>query len=195
MAASKPTSSLSLAIDTFYPLTLNRNLGTLTAVWVDPLTGTELTPDAPFPCFYAATTFGVGQRPDSFRSLKPQSVSLQSQPALHRLDCRLYRKEPAITVFDGLFTPSPKSEERLSTEPLQASTQFYPRFTLPRARSYGFGSHSSNSRHFHTSPLIACGLVAFASAPLSVNLAAQMHSLARYSKRTLQPRRAATNYS
>ena len=70
--------------------------------------------------------------------------------------------------------------------PLQPSTQFYSRFSLPRSRSNRFGSHPSDSRHFHTSPLIACGLVAFATPPPhQVRLATKMHSLARYSKRTV----------
>ena len=41
--------------------------------------------------------------------------------------------------------------------PLRASTGFYPRFTLPTRSSTGFGSHPGDSRHFHTSSLIACG--------------------------------------
>ena len=45
VAASKPTSSLSEAVDTFHPLTLKWYLGTLTVVWVVPLSGSELTPD------------------------------------------------------------------------------------------------------------------------------------------------------
>ena len=71
------------------------------------------------------------------------------------LDCGQLRQEPAITGLDGLFTPIPRSEERLLPEPLQASTRFYPRFTLPRDRSPGFGSHSCNFRRFHTAQL-AC---------------------------------------
>ena len=58
-------------------------------------------------------------------------------------------------------------------------------------RSTGFGSHPSDSRRFHTALLIACELVAFASASsCRVNLATQIHSLARYSKRTIQTRRS-----
>ena len=62
---------------------------------------------------------------------------------------------------------------------------------MPWIRSTGFGSHPSDFRRFHTAPLIACGLVAFAMASsFRVNLATQMHSLARYSKRTTQIRRS-----
>jgi len=44
VAASKPTSSLSVNIDTFHPLTLNWYFGTLTIVWVVPLSDIKLTP-------------------------------------------------------------------------------------------------------------------------------------------------------
>ena len=44
MAASKPTSPLSVETDLLYPLTLSQDLGTLTLVWVVPLTDTKLTP-------------------------------------------------------------------------------------------------------------------------------------------------------
>ncbi len=58
-------------------------------------------------------------------------------------------------------------------------------------RSTGFGSYPSDSRRFHTALLIACELVAFASASsCRVNLATQVHSLARYSKRTTQTLRS-----
>ena len=80
-------------------------------------------------------------------------------------------------------------------EPLQASTRFYPHFTLPWVRSSGFGSYPSDSRQVNTSPLIACGLVGFPTgSPFQVTLATQIHSLARYSKRTTEPRRALSLY-
>ena len=64
-------------------------------------------------------------------------------------------------------------------------------FTLPRARSTGFGSHPSDSRRFHTPSLskrlrtcrFPCG---FGVPPL--NLAARMNSLPRVSRRTVRPR-------
>ena len=76
-------------------------------------------------------------------------------------------------------------------EPLQASTRFYPHFTLLRIRSIGFGLHPRDFCPFKSTPLVSCGLVAFALASsFRVNLATQMHSLARYSKRTIELRRA-----
>ena len=191
MAASEPTSSLSKVADTLHPLALNRHFGTLTAVWVVPLSESKFTPESPFPGFCEAGIFGVGQRTDPFRGLNPRSVSLPFRHSPPGLDCGQFRQEPAIAGLDWLFTPSHRSWERLSTEPLQASTRFYPRFTLPTARSPGFGSCPSNFRRFHTPPLASCGLVAFApDAPFQVILATQAHSLARYSKRTAELRRA-----
>ena len=115
---------------------------------------------------YDARTFRVGQETEGFLPLNPQSVSLPSQLSRMRLDYGQLRREPAITGLDWLFTPSPRLEEHLHVEPLQASTGFYPRFTLPRVRSSGFGSGSSDSRHFHTSPLVNCGLIGFPAGAL-----------------------------
>lgn len=44
-------------------------------------------------------------------------------------------------------------------ELLQASTRFYPRFALPRVRSSGFGSCSSDLWRFHTTLLVNCELL------------------------------------
>ena len=133
---------------------------------------------------------------DPFRDLNLKSVALHYQLSHLRLDYRQLRQEPAIARLDGLFTPNPKLEEHLPVEPLQASTKFYLRFTLLRVRSPSFGSHPSDSRHFHTSLLASCKYVAFAlGALLKITLATQIYSLARYSKRTVQLFRAVPHYS
>ena len=118
--------------------------------------GHQVYPDAPSLWVYDATTFGVGQETDSFRNLNFQSVALQSWRSRQKLDCGQFQQEPAISRLDRLFTPNPKLEEHLHVEPLQASTRFYPRFTLPRASSSGFGSHPRDLWHFHTTPLASC---------------------------------------
>ncbi len=164
MAASKPTSPLSQNMDAFLPLTLNQHLGTLTIVWVVPLSDFKLTPKPRLLTSMTLDPFGVGQETEEFLPLNPKSVALQDQSSQSRLDYGQLRQEPAITGLDWLFTPNPRSEERLHTATLQASTRFYPRFTLPRIRSTGFGSHSSDFRHFHTLPLVTYGLIAFAKA-------------------------------
>ena len=127
MAASEPTSSLSSATDALIPLTLSQHLGTLAAVWVVPLSEVQLTHTPRLPS-YDAHTFGVEQEVDSFRSLNPQFVPLPYGLSDLRLDCGLFRQEPAITELDGLFTPNPRSQERLHPVTLKASTRFYPCF-------------------------------------------------------------------
>ena len=152
--------------------------------------------DTPSLEIFNAGIFGVGQKTDPFRDLSPQPVALLFQPSPSRLDCGQLRQEPAIARLDWLFTPNPKLEEHLHVEPLQASTQFYPCFTLPRVRSSGFGLYPSDFRHFHTLALTCCGLIAFALvAHIRVNLATQINSLARYSKRTIQLLRAVSSYN
>lgn len=82
MAASKPTSQLSLTTDTFQ-VTLSRYLGTLTLGWVLTLLDIELTPDALTPRVYDDSKFGVWQDAEDFRPLNIQSVSLpHHQPRL-----------------------------------------------------------------------------------------------------------------
>ena len=129
--------------------------------------------------------------------LNPISVSLHSHVAQSRLDCGQLRLEPAITALDWLFTPSPRLEKPMHGELLQASTRFYPRFTLPRVRSSGFGSCSGDSWRFHTTPLVNCGLLVSLRLPdvTAVSLATQTHSLARYSKRTMHTRTCASYYN
>ena len=58
MAASKPTSRLSKTADAIR-ITLNRNLGTLTLVWVVSLMAIKLTPDGLTPGVYSERKFGV----------------------------------------------------------------------------------------------------------------------------------------
>ncbi len=77
MAASKPTSLLFSAVNNLHPFTLNQYFGTLTAVWVVPLSEAKLTPSSPFPKIYDVKAFGVGQKTDQFPGLNLQSVSLQ----------------------------------------------------------------------------------------------------------------------
>ena len=83
----------------------------------------------------------------------------------------------------------------MSEVPLQASTRFYPHFTLPWVRSSGFGSSPCDSSPFQSPRLIACAHVAFATAAsFRVSLATKRNSLAHYSQRTLEHRSALAIY-
>ena len=86
MAASKPTSQLSLTTDAFQ-VTLSRNLGTLTFGWVLALLDIELTPDALTPSVYNDSKFGVWRDAEGFRPLNTQSVSLHHHPSRLRSTC------------------------------------------------------------------------------------------------------------
>ena len=57
-----------------FPVTLSRHLGTLTPVWVFPLSERELTPRIPSPAVYGAGGFGVRQARRGFPPVTRQSV-------------------------------------------------------------------------------------------------------------------------
>ena len=82
----------------------------------------RFTPQYLFPNVYDVIIFGVGQETEKFLPLNLKSVALPSLQSRLRLDYGQFWQEPAIAGFDWLFTPCPSSEERLFTEPLQAST-------------------------------------------------------------------------
>ena len=86
MAASKPTSPLSVSVHTLSPFTLNCDFGTLTIVWVVPLSVVELTPDDPSPAVYDDNPFGVGQGTEPFRAQNSKSVALRDYLSHARLD-------------------------------------------------------------------------------------------------------------
>ena len=144
--------------------------------------------EPPFPDFYEVESFGVGQVTEIFRPLSILSVSLLLQHSLSRLDYGQFRPKPAISDLDWLITPKRKLEEYLHVKPLQASTKHMSRFTLPTLSSIGFGSHPCDFWHFHTISLITCGIIGFPAEHSSnrIILATKMHSLARYSERTIE---------
>src|SRR3989338_6995475 len=93
-----------------------------------------------------------------------------------RLYVGIFQQEPAIARLDRLFTPNRKSSKCMHTTLVQASIFLSENFTLLTIRSSGFRSYLNDSRLFR---------LAFASAPY-VNLAIEINSLARFSRRTLQ---------
>src|SRR5436190_1321979 len=84
------------------------------------------------------------------------------------------------------FSPlTPGHPKGLYHNRYQASTPLSRSFTLPRARSSGFGSLSCDCPHFHTVRLVACAHIAFAAVAFKeINLATRKDSLPRFSKRT-----------
>ena len=111
----------------------------------------------PFPGFFRAHAFWVGQRTEGFLPLNPLSVALPHVLRHPRLDYGLFWQELAITGLDWLFTPSHRLEEHLHVAPLRASTKNKLRFTLPTASSTGFQSDSCDLWHVNTTSLVNCG--------------------------------------
>ena len=111
----------------------------------------------PFPHFFDARAFWVGQRTEGFLPLNPLSVALPLMLSLWRLDYGLFWQELAITGLDWLFTPSHRLEEHLHVAPLQASTKNELRFTLLTASSTGFQSDPCDLWHVNTTSLASCG--------------------------------------
>ena len=60
-----------MATDTFLPFTLDQYFGTLTVVWVVPLSEAKLTPDLLSPRVYGVQAFGVEQEAEQFPALSP----------------------------------------------------------------------------------------------------------------------------
>ena len=71
--------------------------------------------------------------PSPISALPPYVIAL-------RLALKLFRGEPAISVFDWLFTPTHTSSPIFQHTWVRASTQCYLTFTLDMGRSHGFGS-------------------------------------------------------
>ena len=79
MAASKPTSPLSLDADTLVPVHTERVFWDLNQRQGCSPLGCQPYADTPPLSVYATCAFGVGQGTDTFRCLHPQSVALQLQ--------------------------------------------------------------------------------------------------------------------
>ena len=81
----------------------------------------------------------------------PYPIQCSTSVIHHRtLALKLFRGEPAISVFDWNFSPTHTSSEPFSQTPVRASTKFYLRFTLDMGRSHGFGSTACNFRPIQT---------------------------------------------
>ena len=100
----------------------------------------------------------------------------------------MFRSEPAVSGFDGPFTPRRRSREGIvGHQRYRASTCLSARFTLPTPRSSGFGSCPFDSPRLNTAALVVrLRPYRFPSAfpDDRVRLVKQAHSLVRFSKRT-----------
>jgi hypothetical protein len=77
----------------------------------------------------------------------------------------MFRSEPAVSGFDGPFTPRHRSREGIvGHQRYRASTWLSPRFTLPMPRSSGFGLCPFDSPRLNTAALTQ------SAAALSVSL-------------------------
>ena len=104
----------------------------------------------------------------------------------------MFRLEPAVSGFDGPFTPRRRSREGIvGHQRYRASTCLSARFTLPTPRSSGFGLCSSDSPRLNTVTLavrLRSYRFPYASPDSRVRLVRQAHSLVRFSKRTTEHR-------
>ncbi len=104
----------------------------------------------------------------------------------------MFRLEPAVSGFDGPFTPRRRSREGIvGHQRYRASTCLSARFTLPTPRSSGFGSCPFDSPRLNTVALVVrLRPYRFPCAFLDdrVRLVKQAHSLVRFSKRTTEHR-------
>ena len=115
MAASKPTSPLSVAGDALQFI-LSRHLEALTLVRVRPLSELKFTPQPLTPVVYEDDDFGVCKGAKEFPPQSTQTVSLHRRHSRTRLSYGTLRREPAVSGFDSPFTPNPRSWERIARQ-------------------------------------------------------------------------------
>src|SRR5439155_21013140 len=84
------------------------------AVWVVPLSATELIPRrlaAPAWCMGIRSLVRAGSRVGP----RHDSVALPPMPTTETLTLKLFRRERAISTFDGTFNPPHRSSPSFST--------------------------------------------------------------------------------
>lgn len=105
-----------LCSKTPFCLTLSRNLGTLTLVWVVPLLVMRLTPHKPASWLlrrlYIRSSNDWRALSDPYRSIG----ALQYKLSPPRQDCDLLRWELAITGLDWFLTPNPRFGDRFARQ-------------------------------------------------------------------------------
>ena len=121
-----------LCSKTPFCLTLSRHLGTLTLVWVVPLSVMRLTPHKPASWLlrrlYIRSSNGRRALSSPYRPIG----ALQYKPSPPRQDCDPLRRELAITGLDWFLTPNPRSEDRFARQdPFRPPVDFRPPSSCP----------------------------------------------------------------
>ena len=113
-------------------LTLSRHLGTLTLVWVVPLSVMRLTPHKPasqlLRRLYIRSSNGRRALSSPYRPIG----ALQYKQSPLRQDCDPLRWELAITGLDWFLTPNPRSGDRFARQdPCRPPAGFRPPSSYP----------------------------------------------------------------
>ena len=121
-----------LCSKTPFCLTLSRHLGTLTLVWVVPLSVMRLTPHKPasqlLRSLYIRSSNGRRALSGPYRPIG----ALQYKQSLLRQDCDPLRWELAITGLDWFLTPNPRSGDRFARQdPCRPPVSFRPPSSYP----------------------------------------------------------------
>jgi hypothetical protein len=126
-------SSCCLCSKTPFCLTLSRYLGTLTLVWVVPLSVMRLTPHKPasqlLRRLYIRSSNGRRALSSPYRPIG----ALQNKQSQLRQDCDPLRWELAITGLDWFLTPNLRSGDRFARQdPCRPPVGFRPPSSCPR---------------------------------------------------------------
>ncbi len=108
--------SCCLCSKTPFGLTLSRHLGTLTLVWVVPLSVMRLTPHKPASQLLRRLHIRSSNGWRALSSPYRPIGALQYKQSQLRQDCDPLRWELAITGLDWFLTPNPRSGDRFARQ-------------------------------------------------------------------------------
>ena len=124
--------SCCLCLKTPFCLTLSRHLGTLTLVWVVPLSVMRLTPHKPASWLLRRLHIRSSNGRRALSSPYRPIGALQYRLSLPRQDCDPLRWELAITGLDWFLTPNPRSGDRFARQdPCRPPAGFRPPSSYP----------------------------------------------------------------
>lgn len=181
---------------TFHPLTLNQYLGTLTIVWVVPLFRYTLTAYRRFPNSTIQWPLELNKRPRDF-SPKISNPQLYNHYHLLRDQTSAYfgRNQllPSSIGFSPLFPSHKNACPQHLFRPPRSFTSASPCSGIDRSVS---GSIQVTKGRLVPLPSLPAGYRFRYECVLdTLILATQIHSLVRYSKRTMQLLKAASYYN